>query len=249
MNDLPIRRLTGLVLLASLIAWVLLHPLPWVARAFTTALLVPLPALLVLQGRLAEDLPEDTQREALYVSSALSVWVLAALAMLAARASDFDRTDLRLVPIPATSLIVASALTIAAGVAVMALGKMLRIRESPIVHFLIPRSGTEKIAFAGLSFSAGIAEELVFRSFLIGALVMASGSMVLAVAVSVSVFAAAHAYQGWSGAVRVAVLGLILTAPFLITGSVYPSILAHIALDLIAGLVLAQWLGDSSTMG
>jgi membrane protease YdiL (CAAX protease family) len=249
MTDLPVRRIAGLVFLASAIAWLLLHPLPWAARAFTTALLVPLPTLLVIQGRLVGELTEDTEREALYLSSALSVWILAALAMLAARASDLSRADLRLLSIPMASLFIAATLTIVAGIAIMALGKMLRVRENPIVHFLIPRTTSEKIAFVGLSFSAGIAEELVFRSFLIAALFLASGSMVLAVALSVLVFAAAHAYQGWIGAIRVAILGLVLTAPFLVTGSVYPSIIAHIGLDLIAGLVLARWLSDSSTMG
>jgi uncharacterized protein len=249
MTDLPLRRIAGLVLVASVLAWLLLHPLTWAARTFTTALLVPLPALLMLQGHLANELPEATERESLYRSSALSIWVLAALAMLAARASDFSRADLRLVPISAGTLLAASALTILAGVAIMALGKMVRVRESPIVHFLIPRSTTEKIAFAGLSVSAGIAEELVFRSFLIAAVFLASGSMALAVSLSVVVFAASHAYQGWIGALRVAMLGVIVTVPFLVTGSVYPSILAHIALDLLAGLVLADWLSDSSTMG
>jgi membrane protease YdiL (CAAX protease family) len=249
MKHLPALRLAVIVILGSATAWILLRPLPWPARALTTVLLVPLPVLLMLQTRVAQDLPEDTEREALYLSSALSVWILAAVAMLAARASDFDRADLRLVTLPAPTLLAASGITILAGLAIMALGKMLRIQESPIVHFLIPRSSTEKIAFAGLSFSAGIAEELVFRSFLIAALVLASGSLMLAVMVSVAVFAASHAYQGWSGALRVALLGLILTAPFLITGSVYPSIIAHVGLDLIAGLVLADWLRGSSTTG
>lgn len=241
--------LAALVLVGAAAAWLLLHSLPWPARLFTTILLVPLPAVLVLQTRIAQELKDDADREAVYLSSALSVWVLAALAMLAARASDFSRADLRLVALPLPSLLLASGLTVLAGLAIMGLGKMLRIRESPIVRFMIPRSPTERIAFAGLSFSAGIAEELVFRSFLIAALFQASGSMTVAVAVSVTVFAAAHAYQGWTGALRVALLGLILTAPFLITGSVYPSIIAHAGLDLLAGLVLADWLRDSPTTG
>jgi uncharacterized protein len=235
-------RLTVLTLLASAGAWILLQPLPWPARALTTALLVPLPIVLLLQARLADAIPEETERETVYISSALSVWILAAFAMLAARFSDFSRDDLRLVSLPASTLLVATALTLLASLAILALGRLLRIRESPLVHFLIPRSGSERIAFVGLSLSAGIAEELVFRSFLIAALLQASGSMTVAVVVSIAVFAASHAYQGWTGALRVAVLGLILTAPFLLTGSVYPSIIAHAALDILAGLVLADWL-------
>ncbi len=66
--------------------------------------------------------------------------------------------------------------------------------------------------------------------------------MSVAVWVSVAAFAVTHTYQGVLGVVRVAILGLILTAPFLITGSVYPSMIAHATLDLLAGLVLADWL-------
>jgi uncharacterized protein len=66
--------------------------------------------------------------------------------------------------------------------------------------------------------------------------------MAVAVLVSIGVFAASHAYQGWIGVLRVALLGVVLTAPFLLTGSVYPSIIAHAALDILAGLVFAEWL-------
>lgn len=242
MTPSRIAPVAVVLLLAAGTAWVLLAPLAWPARAFTTFLLVPLPALLLLQARVAHQVPDDSDRETVYLSSAFSIWVLAALAMLAARFGDLSRTDLRLdLPHPAT-LALASGLTILAGLAIMAAGRLLRLRESPLVHFLIPRSGQEKIAFVGLSFSAGIAEELVFRSFLIAALLRASGSLAVAATVSVVVFAAAHAYQGWSGTVRVALLGVILTIPFLVTGSVFPSIIAHTALDVLAGLVLADWL-------
>lgn len=243
------NRRTGqislLVLLASIAVWILLHPLTWPVRAFTTLLLVPLPVLLLFQARLADEIPPDAQRETVYLSSAASIWALAALAMLAARFGDIQRADLRLVSLPLGVLLAATALTLLAGLAIMAAGRLLRLRETHIVHFLMPRTSSDKIAFVGLSISAGIAEELVFRSFLIAALLAASGSMTLAVAVSIIVFAVSHAYQGWTGAIRVALLGAVLTAPFVITGSVYPSILAHIALDLAAGLLLADWLGDT----
>ncbi len=235
-------RLALVIAVGSVGAWLLLEALPWPARAFTMLLLVPLPVLMILQGKLVAAVPEESERESVYISSALSVWILAAVAMLAARFSEIDRADLRLVPLPPGTLVIAASLTVAAGLALMAIGRLFRMTESPLVQFLIPRSGHERIAFVGLSFSAGIAEELVFRSFLIAALFQASGAMVIAVGVSVAVFAVSHAYQGWSGGLRVGLLGLVLTAPFLLTGSVYPSIIAHIALDILAGLVLADWL-------
>jgi uncharacterized protein len=247
--DRPLLRplAAALVLgLASAGAWALLQPLPWPARAFTTFLTVPLPLLLILQARLAHDVPPGVERETVYFSSALTVWILAAFAMLAARFSGFDRADLRLVSLSPGTLLAAAGLTTLAGLALMATGRVLRLRETPIVRFLIPRTTAEKIAFAGLSVSAGVAEEILFRSFLIAALAAALGSLPAAVGVSILVFAATHAYQGWTGTLRVGLLGIVLTTPFLMTGSVYPSIIAHTALDLIAGIGLARWLAGPS---
>ncbi len=232
-----------LTLLATLVIWWSLAGIAWPARTLTTFLLGPLPALMILQARLLIRLPDDAERESVYFSSALSVWVLAALAMLAARHGDLTRADLRIEMMSPAVLLGAAALTVLGGLGIMALGRALRISESELVDYLIPRSTSEKIAFAGLSVSAGIAEELIFRSFLIGVLHQASGSMAVAVTVSVAAFAVTHAYQGMVGVVRVVLLGLLLTAPFLLTGSVYPSMIAHTILDLLAGLVLADWLG------
>lgn len=245
MNPRMARAATLAVGVITAAIWLLLDALPWPARALTTFLLGPLPALLLLQARLAHLIPGDAEREAVYTSSAISVWVLAALAMLAARFSGVSRSDLRLVEIPLPELLFAALLTTAAGLAIMALGKLVRIPESALVDYLIPRTPTERIAFTGLSLSAGIAEEIVFRSFLIAALAQASGSIAAAVAVSVGAFAISHAYQGLLGVLRVAILGVILTAPFLLTGSVYPSMLAHATLDILAGLLLSDWLRSS----
>ena len=242
MNRRMARAATIALGVSTAALWLLLDGIPWPARAFTTFLLGPLPALLILQARLLDQLPPQSEREAVYLSSALSVWIMAALAMLAARFSDFTRTDLRLSHLPAGDLILAALLTTAAAVLVLAAGKLVRSSESALVDYLIPRNSNERIAFVGLSISAGIAEELVFRSFLIAAVAEASGSTGTAVAVSVGVFAISHSYQGLLGMIRVALLGLILTVPFLLTGSVYPSMIAHATLDILAGLFLADWL-------
>lgn len=238
-----IGRAVGLlVLMVTAGIWLSLGGLGWAARALTTFLLAPLPALMLLQAGLMDQLPPDAEREGVYVSSAFSVWILAALAMLAARHTGLARTDLRLEPVSTAVLLGSTGLTTLAGLGIMAVGRALRVPESNLVEYLIPRSTSEKIAFAGLSVSAGIAEELVFRSFLITVLFQASGSLTVAVAVSVAAFAVTHAYQGVLGVTRVALLGVVLTAPFILTGSVYPSMIAHTVLDLLAGLVLADWL-------
>jgi membrane protease YdiL (CAAX protease family) len=228
--------------IVTLALWLVLEGLPWPSRSFTVVLLGPLPALMLLQARLTDRMPEEAEREAVYVSSAVTVWVLAGLAMLAARFGGITREELGLVALPVGSLLLATGITVGAGIAIMALGRVVRVQESDLLGYLIPRSGSERIGFTGLSISAGIAEELVYRSFLIAVITAASGSLVVGAAVSVGAFAISHAYQGPLGVLRVALLGLVLTAPLLLTGSVYPSMIAHAALDLLAGLVLADWL-------
>lgn len=242
MNARLMQALALGVSVVTLAIWLLLDDLAWPARSLTTVLLGPLPALMLVQARMVDRIPEEADRESVYVSSAVTIWVLAAFSMLATRFSGFTRVDLRLVELPAGVLLGSAALTVMAGLAVMALGKLAAAPEPELIDYLIPRHTSERIAFAGLSISAGIAEELVYRSFLIAALTVASGSVAVAVIVSVGAFAISHAYQGVVGVVRVAILGGVLTAPFLITGSVYPSMIAHAALDLLAGLVLADWL-------
>lgn len=236
------RALAVLVLTGVAIAWLLLDALPWPARAFTVFLLVPLPALLLAQTRLVHELPEEAERESVYVSSAFSIWILAGVAMLAARFGGITRQDLRLETVGPGVLFGAAGAAVLAGLAVMAAGRLLQLRDTALLDYLIPRTSPEKIAFAGLSVSAGIAEEVVFRSFLIAALLDAGSTLETAAAVSVTAFAVSHSYQGVSGTLRVALLGAILTAPFLLTGSVYPSMLAHAVLDILAGIFLADWL-------
>ncbi|MDX1674513.1 MAG: CPBP family intramembrane glutamic endopeptidase [Longimicrobiales bacterium] len=240
------RALGVLALLITLGLWIALDQLAWPARALTTFLLGPLPALMILQARLVDQLPTDAEREAVYFSSAFSVWILAALAMLAARHAGLTRGQLGLDGASPATLVGAAGLTTLVGLGFMAAGRALKVPETALVDYLIPRSSSERIAFTGLSVSAGIAEELVFRSFLIVALDQAFGSLSVAIAVSVAAFAVTHAYQGVVGMLRVAMLGLVLTAPFIITGSIYPSMIAHTVLDLLAGLVLADWLAGGT---
>ena len=59
-------------------------------------------------------------------------------------------------------------------------------------------------------------------------------------------FGAVHAYQGWSGAVRAGLLGFVFGVVVLLTGSVWPAVLAHAGLDLLAGLWLGRWLVTGS---
>ncbi len=231
--------------IGTVAAWVAVHRLPLPARALTAFLLVPLPAFMRWQAREAEHMAEAVSRTGLYLGSALLLWTLTALTALAAVASHLTAGDLGLAA-PGLRVGFAWSLgTYAAGTAVLVLGRLVRLAETPMVRRLIPVTGVEKFSFGALSLTAGFAEELVFRGFLLWALLLATGSAAVGVAASSLVFGILHAYQDVSGAARAAVLGAILATPVLATGSVVPSMIAHAAIDLTSGLVLARWLlGD-----
>lgn len=113
-------------------------------------------------------------------------------------------------------------------------------RETGVVRAIMPVTGREKGVFALLSLAAGVFEELVFRGFLPLFLMPWTGSYLGGALPVAVVFGFLHAYQGRHGIARTAVMGGILAGGVVWTGSLWPSIFAHAALDLILGLVLAK---------
>ncbi|MGI9182962.1 MAG: CPBP family intramembrane glutamic endopeptidase [Longimicrobiaceae bacterium] len=229
-------------LAAALLAWLVTPDLAQPARLLTIFLLSFFPALLLAQGRMAQEVPEEVPRAAAYLSSAAGLWALAGITYAAARAGGFSLESLGLVMLPPVPLLLWSVLATLAGLAVLVAGRALRLRETPLLEYILPRTAGEKAAFVGVSITAGVCEELVFRGFLIPALEIATGSLPLAVLLSCAIFGLLHSYQGMIGILRTALIGLVLAVPFLLTGSILPSMVAHAAFDLIVGLWLADWL-------
>ena len=58
--------------------------------------------------------------------------------------------------------------------------------------------------------------------------------------VAAALFAGMHAYQSWYGAAAAGILGFALSVPFIVSGSIIPSMAAHAGIDLIAGLWLIR---------
>jgi uncharacterized protein len=230
------------VALAAAVVWFASDALPLAPRLLVVFLLTILPVLAMLQVPLAEASPGELPRLGVYLSSSAALWVLAAVTLLAARAGGFTWGLLGVRPLPLSSFLLWTAAATGAALGLVAAGRLLRLQESPLLRQLIPVTRAERAAFVGLSFSAGVCEEFVFRGFLISALFVATESLWLAVLLAAGAFAIVHAYQRPAGAVRAGVLGLVLTLPLLVTGSVFPSMAAHALVDLIAGLWLARWL-------
>lgn len=218
--------------------WFLLHGVPGPVRLWTVTLSVLLPILAVVQVGAVGD-PDTLPRIPAYVSSIVSLWLIAALTATVSRFGGLQPRQLALAPVGWGAFVAWSLAITGIGIGLLLLASRLGIRESPLLLRLLPVSRTEKQTFAGLSVTAGFCEELVFRGFLLHVLAGPLGTLG-AVAASSAVFGLAHAYQDASGAARAGFLGALLAVPVVLSGSLWPSMIAHTAIDIAGGIFLAD---------
>jgi len=102
------------------------------------------------------------------------------------------------------------------------------------VGSMLPRTAPERRWFSAVALTAGVAEEVVYRGF--GIAVLAAFApwlpwwgLVLAAGAA---FGLAHAYQGVAGILTTGLLGCVLAAVYLDTGSLLVPIVVHAAIDL-----------------
>jgi membrane protease YdiL (CAAX protease family) len=239
------RQRTALALVAlsgALAVWAVTDELAVAARLWCAVLLALLPAAMLAQGAQTGQTIRSVPRASIYISSALTLWALCIATLLVANAGSMTRSLLGLRGIDALSLLGWTALTISLALGAMASSKLLHVRESSVVRLIVPRDRADALPYSFLCVSAGVCEEITYRGFLIPSLTAALGSIWLVAALSSAAFGVLHSYQNTWGAVRAGVLGFVLAIPFIITGSLLPSILAHTAIDLLAGFTLRDWL-------
>lgn len=244
-REVRVGRWPILLALAVAVALYLWGGLGVLDALFTTTLLVLLPIFAAVQLRVV-DLTE-LPRTVAYANSIATMAILGSAALALGLWGPGPAALGFTWPGSVTVLTWSLGLT-ALGMAMIfgsvALRRSLGSSESAYLRHLLPRTGRERATFALLSLSAGTGEEVVFRSYLIAVLAGVLGGPVAAAAVAALVFAAVHAYQGPLGMVRTALLGLLLAAPLLAIGSIWPAMVAHTAIDLLAGLVFATRLID-----
>ena len=101
---------------------------------------------------------------------------------------------------------------------------------------MVPHTNQELNLFMALSLTAGVCEELLYRSFLIG-YVARFMPPILAVVLCGVVFGVGHLYQGIAGATRIGILGIVLGGLYLLMGSVWPLMALHAIIDVGGGIV------------
>lgn len=129
------------------------------------------------------------------------------------------------------------ALAVALAVALTIVGVRSARREGGVVMIgdiaaLLPRNRPELGWASALAVNAGVVEELLFRLCLPALLFVVTGEPLSAFGLAVLLFAALHAYQGVPGVVGTLVVGLLLTAAYVLSGSIVVAIVLHALLDL-----------------
>jgi membrane protease YdiL (CAAX protease family) len=202
---------------------------------------IPLISWLTMRDPQIGTLP----RPALYASAALSEWIFAVLGLAAVKLAGLrlSAIGLRGVAMPRFALwTFALAAASAAGLGIVLL---LEQRgwwpdESELVYLLMPRTPAEKVwALLLVAPTAALAEEFLYRGYLLTVIARAFHSVGWAWALSSVAFGLAHIYQRPNGIIRAAALGALLGWPVVRTGSLYPAMAAHFLIDAVA----LGWLG------
>ncbi|WP_169447501.1 CPBP family intramembrane glutamic endopeptidase [Oceanicaulis alexandrii] len=105
------------------------------------------------------------------------------------------------------------------------------------VDMIQPRTPVEHRRFQLMAFSAGWNEEIIFRGFLMGALALYLPLWIAALA-SMIIFIGFHTYQGVSGMIRIIPITIGMTGLVVLSGSLWPAIVVHVAADVVGGLYL-----------
>ena len=212
------------------------------------------------EGRLRSD---PGARRSFYLRLLILEWGLALLALvvwLAAPGVDAGQVGLRWPqqwPGPVTGLVVLLVLAFVV-VSTRALrgGALLEVAEpvrrpgdgrhaEPPAHAtlaLLPRTAGERRLFTVVGVTAGVCEEWLYRGFFLAVAGALAGGLPtgLLVVVAAVAFGLAHAYQGRAGVLTTGVLGGVMAALYLSTGSLLLPVLLHAAIDLRFLLVPAR---------
>jgi membrane protease YdiL (CAAX protease family) len=116
---------------------------------------------------------------------------------------------------------------------------LFKQRNEAVILALAPHTAWELLAWFGVSLSAGICEELVFRGYLQQQLTAITRRPIAAVLVTAAVFASVHLYEGLAVVCSLGALALIygFTVRYF-KGDLRAVIVAHTLQDFIVALVL-----------
>ncbi len=185
----------------------------------------------------------DISRISVYASSGIVIFVLGGASAIVGTIGA-GPAAMGLVSVAPLEFVVWTVAIAATVLGVMVLlkwvARALGVPDSPFLARLFPKTRRERTWFAGLSFVAGTGEEIAYRGYAMSTLGAMSVGAWMAAAVTSAAFGLLHCYQGVRGVVVTGAAGFVFAASFILTGSIWPAIAAHITVDLVAGLVLGE---------
>jgi CAAX protease family protein len=120
------------------------------------------------------------------------------------------------------------------------------LESQPNVRMILPATVREARVFVGLSITAGICEEVLYRGYLLWYL-QSLGLGRGAVVVAIVAFGITHSFQGIRGIIGTGIMGAVFMGVYLLTGSLVAPIVLHATVDLANGLMAYRFFQRTET--
>ena len=225
-------------------------------------LAVALPVALALSSRRTRAVHwSERAKIHLYYTNGLFLYALAALVLLTAWWTGRPLTDYGLgygrTPYDLTAVLLLAAFVLLYGLDLYrelagGAGRAAARRDLAKLGFL-PVNGRQFLHFVFLAVAAGVGEEIVYRGFMITYLGERLGTAGWAVAAVLLLpalsFGLGHLYQGWWAVVRIVLMAVLFGFFFFRTGTLWPLMLVHAAVDVFGGLASWYLLGGGAGAG
>lgn len=114
--------------------------------------------------------------------------------------------------------------------------------STPLPSFLAAKDTVQFLLAIALVAVIALAEETIFRGYLILRLKAITGNTLMAALLSAALFSLGHGYEGSAGVVTVGFMGLVFAFVYMWRQNLVAPIVMHFLQDFI-GIVLLPWLG------
>jgi CAAX protease family protein len=240
-----------------------LSAIPWdfIQILIVLGVAVPWRGAVRVRRLLAQPALTSAQRLSLYASTIAFQWVIVAVVYWRSESRHVGPADLGLVVSGVwRTLSVAFIFT-----ALLCVNQWAGLRKIALVpadqrgflfqftQKIMPHTTTETFAFVALALTAGLSEEFIYRGFVLAVFSGMFGSSLFGIflsAVTSSIwFAAAHLYQGRRGVATTFIVGMMFWAVRIWTGNLVPAMMAHVGVDMVAGLCGPRLLRTKADLG
>lgn len=207
--------------------------------------LIPIAAWM---SKKALDQGVRVERLDFYLETVIIQTVLVALSLWVGRSNELT---IRIAPDGGLQTLIAAAILTAVALGALVVGwRFSSSDRRERLRMIVPFSRDERVAWVGVSITAGIAEEVIYRAVMFGLILAWTGNVWLAAVIAAALFAVAHLVQGWVAVVIVFVYGLLFQFLYSTSGSLFAPVVVHVLYDLLAGFMIARWSGrtDEETL-